>query len=218
MKSTVLHRAALLASILIGTCGSAFANEVAPGCGSLHGGRDASYGPYDYNNPEHFAERLPVVESAHFDTGVETLRGHASHPQNLGGDIDYTLRAFPNHPRALYSMIQYQITAKDYKRPRMRYTAECYFKRAMAFAPTDGKVRQLYGLYLYKTGNIEAAITKFNEALTLTPDSAEAHYNLGLMLAKNGQYDQAREHAEQAYNLGYQLPGLRNKLKRVGAW
>jgi hypothetical protein len=36
-------------------------------CGSLRN----SYGPYDYTNPRHVAENLPIVEVAHFNANVE---------------------------------------------------------------------------------------------------------------------------------------------------
>ena len=67
-------------------------------CGPLETG---GYGPYDYTNPIHFREKLPIVEGAHFDAGVESLRGHLKkNAGTLDGDLDYTLRAFPNHHRA----------------------------------------------------------------------------------------------------------------------
>jgi hypothetical protein len=38
------------------------------------------------------------------------------------------------------------------------------------------------------------------------------------MLLDFGEPDRALEHAHRAYALGYPLPGLRNRLKRAGAW
>lgn len=183
-------------------------------CGSI----ENAYGPFDYTNPTHFRDRLPIVERAHFDRGVESLKGHARYPANLAGDLDYTLRAFPNHHRALYSMSRYYLTKERAGRRPLRYTAECYFHRAMQLQPADGVVRLLFGLHLYKTGEIELAEQRFKEALERSPDDAEVHYNLGLVLAKSERYEEARTHAKRAYELGHPMPGLRNKLKRAGEW
>ncbi len=192
----------------------ASAQQMAMGCGAL----ENAYGPFDYTNPMHFKERLPIVESAHFDRGVEALRGHARYPQNLPGDIDYTLRAFPNHHRALHAMSRYYLTKERNNRAPLRYSADCYFQRAMALQPADGVVRMLYGLHLYKVGNTDAAEQRFKEALDRSPNDPEVHYNLGLVLAKSKRWDEAKVHAEKAYALGHPMPGLRNKLKRAGHW
>ncbi len=199
---------ALLASL------PASAELEAAGCGSLQNG----YGPFDYTNPVHFRDKLEIVERVHFDGGVENLRGHALTPQNLAGDIDYTLRAFPNHHRALYTMARYYLTKKKFNRAALRYSANCYFQRAMRFKPDDGVVRMVYGVYLYKAGKLDESAVRFREALQLSPNDAEVHYNLGLVLAKTEKYDDALIHAKKAYELGHPMPGLRNKLKRAGVW
>ena len=46
--------------------------------------------------------------------------------------------------------------------------------------------------------------------------SAEIQYNLGLVLLELGDVEEAQVAARKAYELGYPLPGLRNKLKRMG--
>lgn len=66
------------------------------GCGSLQN----AFGPFDYRDPAARAESLQVVERYHFTADVEMLRrGKAS--ANVLDDLNYTLRAFPNHHRAL---------------------------------------------------------------------------------------------------------------------
>ncbi len=186
-------------------------------CGSLENG----YGPYDYTNSEHFTIKLPIVERAHFDAGVERLVGHAAKGNGsamLGGDIDYTLRAFPNHHRALYSMLRYYVEMVPRGAARLRYSAECYFVRAIQLAPTDPTARMLQGIYFLKIDRPEEAQASFERALELAPESAETHYNAGLGYVDLKEYDQALEHALKAYELGYPLMGLKNKLKRLGVW
>jgi tetratricopeptide (TPR) repeat protein len=46
--------------------------------------------------------------------------------------------------------------------------------------------------------------------------SAEVKYNLGLLQIELGDIDAAVESAKQAYALGHPLPGLRNKLQKLG--
>lgn len=201
---------------LLATAATASAQRLPQGCGNLQN----AYGPFDYTNPDHFREMLPRVEGAHFDNGVEYLRGHAQHPLNLPGDIDYTLRAFPNHHRALYTMARYQlqVAKKQYNRKPMRYSARCYFERAMAFKPDDGVVRMIYGVYLFKAGKFEESTQRFQEALERSPNDAEVHYNLGLVLVQTKKYDDALRHAKIAYELGHPMPGLRKQLQRAGVW
>jgi tetratricopeptide (TPR) repeat protein len=49
-------------------------------------------------------------------------------------------------------------------------------------------------------------------------ESAEVQYNLGLLNLEAGNVDAAVENARRAYELGYPLPGLRNKLAKLGRW
>ena len=186
-------------------------------CGSL----DNAYGPFDYTNSRHFNEKLPVVEAHHFDAGVEQLLGHYNKPGSaamLGKDIDYTLRAFPNHHRALITMVRYYLEKVPAGSGTLQFSAECYFDRAIRLASDDATVHMIHGYYKYKKGDIEAALESYKVALQIAPNSAEVHYNTGLMYTELRQYNLAGEHAVIAYDLGYPLPGLKNKLLRAGAW
>lgn len=184
--------------------------EGVPCVGGLQG-----YGPYDYTNPRHRREYLPIVERAHFTPQVEKLiKGNRG---SLYEDIDYTLRAFPNHHRALYAMIRYQLREKQ--RPKHFHTpAECYLQRALQFRPDDGNVHLLYGLYLHRMGHLQEARAKYEDTEQYQAESAQLHYNFGLLLVDLKEYEQAREHAKKAYAAGFMLPGLQRKLKNAGYW
>ncbi len=187
------------------------AQEV-PGCGSL----ENAYGPFDYRDPS-FVDNLRLVEIAHFTPSVESLtRGNTA--IRPGHDLDYTLRAFPNHHRALNAVARHQLQYPGGPPPKMRYTAECYFERAIHFTPDDAMVRMLRGNYHAKSGSYKKALKDYQEALRLEPESAEIHYNIGLLYVKLKDYKEARSHAQRAYQYGYPLPGLRNQLKRMGKW
>ena len=183
-------------------------------CGQLAN----TYGPWDYTNPIHYRDRLPVVERAHFDANVESLvKGTtAALP---GGDLDYTLRAFPNHHRALYSMGRYSLKHSDRRiPPGARYSGLCYFVRAINFNPDDAKVRVVFGIYFYMQEKYQQAIEQLKVAIGLNEHSAEAHYNIGLVYERLGELELAVQHARTAYDLGFPLAGLRNKLQRHGVW
>lgn len=174
-------------------------------------------GPWDYNSPADRASMLPVVEGGHFDSNVENLvRGLSS--ADVMDDIHYTLNRFPNHHRALYSMARYFLTKKQSSSPGAHRSPDCYFDLGMRWRPEDGMVRMIYGIFLHKSGRNEDAVQRYQEAIELMPNSAEAHYNLALLYVDGQRYDLATEHAHDAYRLGYPLPGLRNKLKRLGVW
>jgi tetratricopeptide (TPR) repeat protein len=145
---------------------------------------------------------------------VEQLnKGNSS--VHIDGDLDYTLRAFPNHHKALVSLVRYYLQGeRDYSVP----PPECYLQRALKFRPQDGVVWMVYGVYLHRLGRYQTALDYYKKAVELMPQSSEAHYDLGLLYIDLKQYDQAIEHAHKAYALGFPLPGLRNQLKKAGRW
>src|SRR4051794_565696 len=112
-------------------------------CGELKN----AYGPFDYRTRAEHAENFTLVESAHFTPEVENgIRGSSG---QIGGDLDYTLRAIPNHHRALASMARIAVRIKSVYVPGAKYPVECYFERAIRFTPNDGGVRAEFGNYLY---------------------------------------------------------------------
>ena len=97
-------------------------------------------------------------------------------------------------------------------------TPDFVYRRAVNFAPADGMVHLLFGIYLEDSGRREEAIEMFDKAADLSPQNADINYNLGLMYLKVDQPEQAEMHASRAYERGYPLPGLRKKLVAAGIW
>jgi len=198
------------------------------------GDQPGRFGPFDYRDPTKDAERN-IVEINHFTTYMEemALYGFASRRAQIGaeaeglslvgGNLDYTLYAFPNHAKALYAMGIWQLRLRndspiDFERmlqgSRIR-SAECYFERAIMYTPNDGLVYAAYGAFLHKEGELQRAVAQYQRAIELMPDSPEPHYNLGLLYFDLHDYAKASEQASIAYGIGYPLQGLRNKLARV---
>ena len=85
--------------------------------------------------------------------------------------------------------------------------------------PTSEIAYTVQGIIYYQQGDYERARDVLREGNDqLDGQSAEIHYNLGLVLLKLGQPQVAREHGKEAYRLGYPLPGLKRKLERAGVW
>jgi tetratricopeptide (TPR) repeat protein len=180
-------------------------------CGSL----ETAYGPYDYRTATESQKRL--VEGAHFTPPVESLQRGIGN-RSLGADIDYTLRAFPNHPRALLAMKR---LGEREKKPKVRganYAVGCYFDRAARFAPDDPAVRVVYGHYLIDRGDAAGARKQLELAREKARDDANLSYNLGLAYFDLKDYALAREYAKRAYELGFPLEGLKKKLQQAGQW
>ena len=202
-------------------------------CGNPHDS-PGKYGPFDYRAAPPAQRHL--VEDAHFTPYIQDLalngftslkprvkEEFGSVEQVIGGNFDYTLYAFPNHPQALYAMGLWQLKSRDKSVQDFQRMltgsnirpAECYFLRALLFKPDDAQVRQVFGIFLHKAKALQRAEEQYLAALDLAPDSAEAHYNLGLLYVDMGKYDQAARESARAKELGYPLKGLQRKLERL---
>jgi predicted Zn-dependent protease len=207
---TSMRKQLWIVLLATGLAAPAFAQENRVGCGDLAN----AYGPYDYTDPVHQRDNLPIVEHFHFTRDVQNLRQGRS--DTIAGDLDYTLRAFPNHHLALDSVARYQLANP---RPDSRYySADCYFDRAMRWRPEDARVRMIYAIFLNKKGDKVAAAEQYESAISLDPQDAEINYNAGLFYLGTKEYDKARAHAETAYAGGFPLEGLRNKLIALKVW
>lgn len=185
----------------------------AASCGELVN----AYGPFDYTNAEHRQEKLNIVEINHFTPEVRALlRGKSdAYP---GADIDYTLRAFPNHHGALQSLLRLAAKEKQSRLPKMNFSVECYFDRAVRMNENDATSKMLYAQFLDQRNRQDEALAMLQAADKVRPEDANIYYNLGLLYLKMKDYTQAKQYADKAYAQGFPLPGLRDKLKAVGRW
>ena len=171
----------------------------------------------DYNDPTD-ADYLRIVEKGHFNADVEALRRGTRGAVDPMPDIAYTLRRFPNHHRALFSMSKYYFQNYGRYLEKGYRTPDCYFDLATKWRHADGVVWMVYGIHLHRDKRFDEAVEKYQVADELMPNAAEVQYNMGLAYVELGNTAAAREAAIRAYQLGHPLPGLKNKLKRAGAW
>ena len=68
------------------------------------------------------------------------------------------------------------------------------------------------GNVLYRKGQIDEAISQFQEAIRLKPDQTQAHNNLGNALLKKGRIDEAISQFQEAIRLEPHLAGVHNNL------
>jgi len=179
-------------------------------CGPL----ENAHGPFDYRTASR--EDRQLVEGAHFTPSVESLR--QGNRGTLGSDIDYTLRAFHNHPRALYAMTRLAERSRTNRPQGAHYPVECYYDRAIRFQPNDAMVRGLYAAFLIEHGRPDEARSQLKAAEEFGSADPQVVYNLGLAYFDLKEFDRSLAFARRAYSMGIGFPGLRDKLKKAGKW
>lgn len=181
-------------------------------CGTLFS--QGQYGPFDFRTDK---SMLPIVIGAHFQPYVEALiRGSTG--STPGGDIDYTLRAIPNHPNALLAMMRLGEKEKTQQPRGSRYTVECWFDRAIQFRSDDQMTRMIYTNFLTRNNRKPEAMHQLEIVLSAAKDNAFTHQNIGLLYFDLGEHQRALIQAHKAIELGLIKPELREKLQAVGKW
>ena len=163
-------------------------------------------------SPEYIRNALGAVEKHHLTPALEHVR-NGLHCRSLE-DLNFILNYFPNHPRAL---LLKDDACKKCPKPAVCRMEET-FARAVAVNREAAGTYVVQGISLAHSGKHSAAIESYKRALELEPASVNAHYNLGLSYFEMKRYEQANQHAQDAYQQGFALPGLRDKLKRSGHW
>lgn len=205
-------------------CASAQAQISTEICGTLRNG----FGPFDYRADHQkpsplnmsYSEKRILVEGAHFTARVEAGIGSESNERNgpAGGDIDYTLRAFPNNHRALIAVMRLGEMQKSDKPIGLKWVIECYMERAIRFASDDPIVRIIYSTFLAKKNRMPEAIEQLDQASKLAENNGFTHYNIGLTFFDLKRYDKALVSAHRAMAVGFERNELAEKLKAAGQW
>jgi tetratricopeptide (TPR) repeat protein len=183
------------------------------GCGDFNYEKTA-IGPLDYRLTP--PDEIEFIEVRHFPSHVERLiRGEKG---TIAGDIAYTLRAFPNHPRALRSAAELTRRNGGVMPKDLQYSVACWFDRAVAYRPDDTSVRIVWGFELLKSKQNAAALEQAGIAEKLAKGNPQFHYNVGLLYFELKEYEKSMANAKIAYEQGFNLPGLKDKLTKAGKW
>lgn len=180
------------------------------------------YGPFDYRTTSPADREL--VEGAHFSTEYESyLKGQSKSSRKMNDQppaagFGYTLWAFPNQPQALAAMEVLGIRHNTETPPGALLRVHCWFQRAARFAPDDEMVRALYGYYYARRGKFSEAKIQLEKASSLGSTNSSVYVYSAFAFIEMKDFEKALEAAKMAYQLGYSLPGLRNRLKRAGKW
>ena len=180
-------------------------------CGDLDNGGS---GPFDYTNTQ--ISHLRMVESHHFTKEVEQLTAGVT--SSIAADLDFTLRAYPNHHRALETLSRLTLRDKTPKPDGARYTTLCYFERAIRFKPDDPMVRMVFSNHLLKINKVDMALEQLLHAHDIEPENPLIAYNLGLIYLKQRNFEQAVTYAQKAYAQDFPLQGLKRQLVSAGKW
>lgn len=182
--------ALVIAMAGLATCGAVRAQGLDPSCGSLQ----ASFGPFDYRTER--GHHLYVVESVHLAPVVESLFSGTTGP--LGADFDFTLRAFPNHHRALVSQMRCWRKTNLPQLPNMRSTVDCYFDRDLQIRSDDTLARMSYATHLYQSGRSADAAAQLERTSFDAKENGFIHYNIGLVHLEAKQHDEALVQSHRA--------------------
>lgn len=193
-------------------------------CGSL-GNVAGRFGPFDYR-PDHFkpppgetrahSTLLKLVNDAHFSPETESLiRGVST---SIGGDLSFALRAFPNHHRALLTMMRLGERDKSLQPKGAELPVECWFERAIRFQPEDTIVRMMYAIFLHKNQRMDEARQQLELTTRMAKENPFTQYNAGLIYFDMKDYDKALVQAHTALRMGLRNTGLSEQLKSAGKW
>lgn len=180
------------------------------------------YGPFEYRTTN--SEDRELVEGAHFSLEYQAyLKGQKKSSRQANelppaAGFGYTLWAFPNQPLALAAMEDLGIRHKTEKPPGAILRVHCWFQRAVRFAPDDELVRALYGYYYARRGMPSEARVQLEKVVFLGSSNSSVYVYSAFAYIEIKEYEKALEAAKTAYQLGYSLPGLRNRLKQAGKW
>ena len=172
------------------------------------------HGPFDYRTAT--PGELQLVEHAHFAPSVEALVKPMF--RDFGPDLGYTLWAFPNHHRALVTLVRLTDRDKSIQPSGLPYRAECYFERALRFKADDSIVKMIYATFLIHQKRNDDAVAELNSTEPLIKDNPRSHYNIASLYFEASAFEKASKHIKIAMDLGWPQTELKDKLIAQGKW
>lgn len=178
-------------------------------CGSFS--REGRLDPEDFRHP---TKRLQVVEAYHFGPAVEALVRPMQRGMTFGSDLDYTLWGYPNHHRALITLVKLAAREKTDTPAGASFTVDCYFARAFVIAPDDVVARMIYARYLGETKRMTQALANLKLVVDQAAGNPVTHLNAGLIYLELGAIEEAKAQAQRVSELGYSNDRLVEAINR----
>ena len=171
----------------------------------------ANTAPNSRGGPWHYCASLIHLNRAKFAPNSEEAKKHY---MRALGEAKYTYQRISKKDPWAYEMAvtlgRIENGLKNYKQ------AEKYYKQAIKLNPSSGLAYTALALQYRKRGKLKQAIKILIQAeKIITPPSAEIYYFLGIFSLENNDIQKANLYSEKAYELGYPLPYLKNKLQKL---
>jgi Flp pilus assembly protein TadD len=90
--------------------------------------------------------------------------------------------------------------------------SEALFRHALAVTKSNWVAHYNFGVVLGRKGQMDGAISQYQEAIHLKPNYSDTHNNLGIALGKKGQMDEAISQYQEAIRLKPDNAGAHNNL------
>lgn len=175
--------------------------------GSLLMGEGDTGGAIEHlRKAEALSPRLAAV--ARYDV-ANTLAG-AGRIDEAIAEYESALRARPDYSEALFNLGLALAKRGRFDEAIARYEAALRLDPSLDFKVAFNKARALAGL-----GRLEGAIAELRHAVSLRPDDAEAHNDLGVALAASGHLADARDQFREALRLRPEFADARDNLARA---
>lgn len=141
------------------------------------------------------AKKTPELHGPHHNLAIAYLE--AGRLAEAYAECQLALNApvlgnLTNKYRAYITLVQYYIAIDDME--KVLY----YANESLRLFPTRADLHNLLGLILMDTKGPEKGEERIRKAISLRPDDAVFRYNLGLLLLKKGQPDDALHAAKEA--------------------
>jgi predicted Zn-dependent protease len=151
---------------------------------------------FDAGSNRSVKQRLYNVERFHMNKSVLENISSGKYQYALN-DINFTLRYFPNHPKALQLLTTIAALTKKRALPIP------YFEKAINLYPSHAITHAQYGWFFVSIGDLDNGIQKLNYSVQVDPKLTAAYVWLAQAHEKKGDLKLAREARERAKELGY---------------
>lgn len=171
-------------------------------------------GPASFERVHHYCTGMIWLNRAKRQNNVTTKRTYLNNAEH---ESLFTKRGLP--PNSRISVMIDATLAEIYDEMGTPERAVKHLEDALKQQPSQVRLYGALALLHRKQGNLEKARDTLLRADEIASgQSAELHYNLGLLYLELENTEEALARAKQAYEMGYPLDGLREKLKRLGVW